>query len=88
MSGYAVHTAADGSAAIGLLAAGEFIPGVILMDVQMPGLSGIELIEQLRARSQARLYVISANDGATELAAKADGFLLKPFPPESPHQDD
>jgi CheY-like chemotaxis protein len=83
MSGYAVHTAVDGTAAIDLLTSEEFVPGVILMDVQMPGLSGIELIEQIRARSAARLYVISASGDATELAAAADGFLLKPFPPEA-----
>jgi len=36
------------------------VPGVILMDAQMPGLSGTQLIEKLRARSLARLYLISA----------------------------
>jgi CheY-like chemotaxis protein len=82
MSGYAVHTAAEGSAALDLLAGKECVPGVILMDVQMPGLSGIELIEQLRTRSQARLYVISASGGADEVTEAADGFLLKPFSPE------
>jgi CheY-like chemotaxis protein len=83
MSGYAVHTAEEGSAALDLLTAKEFVPGVILMDVQMPGLSGVELIEQLRARSKARLYVISGSGGADEVAAAADGFLLKPFAPEA-----
>jgi CheY-like chemotaxis protein len=82
MSGYAVHTAIDGTAAIDLLAGGEFVPGVILMDVQMPGLSGIELIQQIRTLTAARLYVISGS-AAGELTAAADGFLLKPFPPEA-----
>jgi CheY-like chemotaxis protein/HPt (histidine-containing phosphotransfer) domain-containing protein len=83
MSGYLVHTAADGEGALELLAAGACVPGVILMDAQMPGLSGIPLIQQLRARSQARLYVVSASGAPDEIAAAADGFLLKPFAPEA-----
>jgi len=83
MSGYQVHTADDGEAALELLASGACVPGVILMDVQMPGLSGVALIQQLRARSQARLYVVSASGAPDEIAAAADGFLLKPFAPEA-----
>ena len=83
MSGYAVHTADAGAAALELLASPECAPGVILMDVQMPGLSGLALIEQLRARSDARLYVISASDTPPEVVDAADGFILKPFPPEA-----
>lgn len=83
MSGYAVHTADGGEAALEMLTRGDCVPGVILMDVQMPGLSGLSLIEQLRARSRARLYVISASATPDEVMAAADGFLLKPFPPEA-----
>jgi len=83
MSGYAVHTAEGGDAALELLAGTECAPGVILMDVQMPGLSGLALVEQLRARSEARLYVISASDTPPEVVDAADGFILKPFPPEA-----
>ena len=83
MSGYPVHTAADGTQALTLLGAKSCVPDVILMDVQMPGLSGLELIEQLRANSKARLYVISASGTGDEIVAAADGFLMKPFPPEA-----
>jgi CheY-like chemotaxis protein len=83
MSGYPVHTASSGSAGLELLADGECVPGVILVDAQMPGLSGIRLIEQLRARSRARLYVISASGASDEVVAAADGFYLKPFAPET-----
>jgi DNA-binding response OmpR family regulator len=83
MSGYLVHTAADGEAALGLLDSRAFVPGVILMDAQMPGLSGVPLIEQIRARSQALLYLVSASDPPDEIAAAADSFLLKPFAPEA-----
>lgn len=83
MSGYLVHTAADGDAAMQLLASGTLIPGVILMDAQMPGLSGVPLIQQLRARSKAQLYIVSASEAPEDIAAAADGFLLKPFAPEA-----
>jgi CheY-like chemotaxis protein len=83
MSGYPVHTAADGATALDVLGGGECVPGVILMDAQMPGLSGTQLIQKLRARSLARLYVISASDAPDEVSAAADGFLLKPFDPQS-----
>jgi CheY-like chemotaxis protein len=83
MSGYPVHTAADGTEALTLLEAKACVPGIILMDVQMPGLSGLALIEQLRANSEARLYVISASNTAEEILAAADGFLQKPFPPDA-----
>jgi len=79
MSGYLVYTAADGAAALELLAAGECVPGVILMDAQMPGLSGAALIAQLRTRSRAGIFAISASQPPDEVTAA--GFLLKPFSP-------
>jgi CheY-like chemotaxis protein len=79
MSGYTVHTAAGGAEALKLLADAECIPEVILMDAQMPGLSGTQLVKELRACSQASLYAISASGAQDEVVAAADGFLLKPF---------
>jgi CheY-like chemotaxis protein len=89
MNGYTVHTAEDGAAALVLLSAAEdrpqairpepLRPDVILMDSQMPGLSGTQLIGELRARSSAHIYVVSGSNPPPELTAAADGFLLKPF---------
>jgi len=79
MSGYAVHTAAEGGAALQLLEGGECAPSVILMDAQMPGLSGTRLIEGIRARSKAKVFVVSASKAPEEMVAAADGFLLKPL---------
>jgi CheY-like chemotaxis protein len=52
---------------------------VILMDAQMPGLSGTRLIAELRSRGKAALFAISASNPPADVAAAADGFLLKPF---------
>jgi len=79
MSGYTVHTAAGGEASLEVLADGGCVPSVILVDAQMPGLSGSQLIEELRARSRASIYVISASNAPDEMVAGADGFLLKPL---------
>jgi len=83
MSGYDVHTAQDGPHALELLGVESCQPTIILMDVQMPGLSGIRLMEKLRESSKARLYVISASNTPADVLALADGFLMKPFPPEA-----
>jgi CheY-like chemotaxis protein/HPt (histidine-containing phosphotransfer) domain-containing protein len=79
LGGYTVHTAADGEAALALLDAGESDPEVILMDTQMPGLSGVRLMDALRARSRAKVFAISGSEAPDDVAAAADGFLLKPF---------
>lgn len=83
MSGYTVHTAAGGSKALDLLNAKTCTPEVILMDTQMPGLSGHELIEQLRVRSEAVLYAMSGSQAPEAVIDGADGFLMKPFGPEA-----
>jgi two-component system sensor histidine kinase TorS len=83
MSGYPVDTAADGDRAVALLQEKSCAPELILMDAQMPGLSGVELIRQLRRHSGARLFVISASDAPADVLAEADGFLQKPFAPEA-----
>lgn len=83
MSGYALHTAADGAAALQILDKGQCLPQVILMDAQMPGLSGLLLVEQLRTRTSARVYAISGSSTPADLLAAVDGFLLKPFGPQA-----
>jgi len=83
MSGYTVHTAEEGSAAVAQLEAREYAPDVILMDAQMPGLSGVGLIEQLRAHSKAQVFAISGSHPPDEVIAAVDGTLLKPFGAEA-----
>jgi CheY-like chemotaxis protein len=83
MSGYTVHTAVDGDSSLEMLASGDCLPGVILMDAQMPGLSGTELMTKIRARCEARIFIISGSNPPAELTAAADGFLIKPFTPDA-----
>jgi CheY-like chemotaxis protein len=82
MGGFPVHTAVDGETALKMLADEECEPGVILMDAQMPGLSGTALIKELRAASDASVVTISASAPPKDVVAAADGLLLKPFAPE------
>jgi len=83
MAGFTVHTAVDGDVALDMLAREVCRPGAILMDAQMPGLSGTKLIAELRSHTNARIYAISGSDAPREVADAADGFLLKPFNAES-----
>ncbi len=82
--GCTVDAVASGEEALArrMTAAGHpeaLAPDAILMDAQMPGLSGCALIAALRARSFASIYVVSASPPAPEIMAAADGFLQKPF---------
>jgi CheY-like chemotaxis protein len=79
LSGYTVHTAVDGAEALKMLDSGECVPEVILMDAQMPGLSGVELVEALRERSRGRIFAISGSAAPDDVLAASDGFLMKPF---------
>lgn len=83
MSGYTVHTAADGEAALALIDARESDPELVLMDTQMPGLSGLPLVAALRSRSRARVLAISASKPSNEILGASDGFLQKPFGAEA-----
>lgn len=79
--GYDVITAADGAEAI---AAGiDHQPDLFLLDLGMPQLNGIEVIEGLRGWSQAPILVVSGRAGAADkveaLDAGADDYITKPF---------
>jgi CheY-like chemotaxis protein/HPt (histidine-containing phosphotransfer) domain-containing protein len=83
MSGYLVHTAASGKEALTLLESDSLTTDVILMDTQMPGLSGTALIQQLRLRSDAAIYAISGSQAPDAVVNGVDGFLMKPIGPEA-----
>ena len=84
MHGYPVICAEDGAQALTAIDAAVDAdqPQVILMDTQMPGLSGLELIAALRDKTYARIVAISGSDPGDAIREAADGFLLKPIQPE------
>jgi len=82
LHGHLVHSAEDGDDALRILESGTVIPGVVLLDTQLPGLCGPELIGKLRQLGQDEIILISGTTPSDELIAAADGFLLKPFGPE------
>ncbi|HTX77901.1 MAG TPA: response regulator [Terracidiphilus sp.] len=86
MNGYTVHTSSNAAEALSMLDSKTVIPNLILMDIQIPGMSGPELVRELRARSDSLLYAISASEIGPELRQQVDGFLLKPFGPDALEQ--
>ncbi|MQY28122.1 response regulator [Nocardia aurantia] len=79
--GYEVITAATGAAA--LRAAAEKHPAVVVLDLGLPDMDGIEVLGGLRGWSQAPVIVLSARtdsgDKVEALDAGADDYVTKPF---------
>lgn len=86
MTGYTIHTAAQGEEALTLLEGGTCSPAVILMDAQMPGLKGSRLVAELRARTKASIYSMSGSDVPEDVKKAVDGHLSKPFGPDALRQ--
>ena len=79
--GYQVDVAEGGSAALSL--ALKSPPDVVVLDVMMPGLDGLEVCRRLRAGGQVPVLMLSARDEVVDrvqgLDAGADDYLAKPF---------
>jgi DNA-binding response OmpR family regulator len=79
---YEVRVAKDGKAALDLSTANEF--DVILLDVMLPKIGGLEVARQLRQREQSTpLLMLTARDALADIVkgldAGADDYLTKPF---------
>ena len=79
--GYEVRAAGDGVAAIALFA--EWHPDVVVTDISMPEMDGVELCRELRATSEIPIIVLSVRDQERKkiqaLDAGADDYVTKPF---------
>ncbi len=81
--GYEVYTASDGTS--GLKAARAYKPDLVVLDIMLPGMDGIELLSQLRRESDVYVIMLTAKVEETDkivgLSVGADDYVTKPFSP-------
>ena len=84
-AGYLVIKAGDGSAAVRLFAAEA--PDLVVLDINMPALSGFQVCEAIRARSRVPVMMLTVRgeeeDLVRALGLGADDYLTKPFSPRT-----
>lgn len=86
-SGYAAITAESGEQALERM--NESVPDLVLLDVHLPGLSGHEVLKQIRSREHGQLLPVvmmtgwvSRQEKLQAIAAGVTDFIVKPFDPE------
>ncbi len=81
--GFEVKVASEGTTAVDLAA--SFDPDVVIMDVVLPGIDGLEACRRIRQFSDAYLLILSAKnteiDKVVGLSIGADDYVTKPFSP-------
>lgn len=81
--GYEIQTAADGRAA--LLIFRDFQPDLVVLDIMLPELDGLEVLRQIRQTSEAYVIMLTAKADETDkiigLGLGADDYVTKPFSP-------
>ena len=81
--GFDVETAADGEAGVRL--ARDRRPDVVILDLMLPGIDGIEACRRIRAFSDAYILMLTARaeevDAIVGLSSGADDYVTKPFSP-------
>jgi DNA-binding response OmpR family regulator len=85
LEGYYVATAASGEEAISLLEKNEDPFDLMVLDLKMPGMDGLELTEAIRKRSPGTIIILLTAYGALDTAVQAirqgaHDYLLKPCP--------
>ena len=82
-AGYEVHTARDGDGAESMYS--QVKPDLVVLDVMLPGKSGLEVARDLRARTNVPIIMLSARgdevDRILGLEFGADDYVTKPFSP-------
>jgi DNA-binding response OmpR family regulator len=83
-AGYAVDLAATGPEALSVSA--RQTPDLIVLDLMLPGLDGLDVCRTLRARTDVPIIMVTAradtHDVVAGLEAGADDYLTKPFAPK------
>jgi two-component system alkaline phosphatase synthesis response regulator PhoP len=81
--GYQVYTASDGPS--GLKAARAYKPDLVVLDIMLPGMDGVELLTHLRRESNVYVIMLTAKTEETDkivgLSVGADDYVTKPFSP-------
>jgi DNA-binding response OmpR family regulator len=81
--GFVVEVAEDGPAA--LASARAFAPEVVLLDLGLPGMDGVEVCRQLRTFSDAYVVMLTGREDEVDkligLSVGADDYVTKPFSP-------
>jgi two-component system, OmpR family, response regulator MprA len=79
--GHEVRSSIDGLDA--LVVAAEFVPDVVILDLGLPDLDGVEVCRRLRAESDVPILILTARgelgDRVVGLDSGADDYLVKPF---------
>jgi DNA-binding response OmpR family regulator len=88
-AGYATRSAADGEQALAL--AGDVMPDLVVLDLMLPGMDGLEVMRRLRAlgdpalRREVPIILLTArgeeSDRVIGLRLGADDYVVKPFSP-------
>jgi two-component system response regulator MprA len=81
LEGYETRIAADGEAALG--AANDFVPDLVVLDLGLPKIDGMDVARRLRAADDVPILMLTARDALESrvegLDAGADDYLVKPF---------
>jgi DNA-binding response OmpR family regulator len=79
--GYEVRTSADGAEALDLAAG--FMPDLVVLDLGLPGMDGVEVCKRLRSDGDVPILMLTARaeteDRVVGLDSGADDYLVKPF---------
>ena len=81
VEGYTVSEARDGGEALGLFRSEPF--DIILLDVNMPGVDGLQACREIRSKSEVPIIMLTVRDAERDkvlaLDAGADDYVVKPF---------
>lgn len=84
LAGYETEEAGDAASTLQVLATAE--PDLILLDLRLPGLDGVQLCRRIRERSWVPIIMVTALDAEPQLVAGldagADDYIAKPFSPD------